>query len=472
MIELSPLKKNKVCLQDYDYQKDIENRLLMASFTALDFQVLEEILFSPPTFSVKKLAKNLTIEEADLLPILDKLGRSGLFTLSFDTLIVDKEMRKYYESQILKFDEEFHPGIDFLQSLLRKVPIHILPTWYAISRSSNNILDSIVEKYLLTPQIYQRHLQELNSGDPIFSGIIQDVHTAPNFRVPAQNIIEKYHLSREEFEEYMLLFEFNFACCLGYYREQDQWKEQVMPFYEWQEYLSFLRKTTPQKISPFSKINRLRPSDFAFIKDMTHLLSLAKKQPIAIKSSKEGYTFSDTLVQTNFLLQREGLKTEDLFHLFSKVALLQLAEIKNDKLYVLEASDEWLKMSLEDRAVYLHRHPLNRLLSIDLPLHAPVERWIKEAEKSIVRVLHSGWVFYEDFVKSVHVPLDDPSVLILKRAGRGWKYPLPQYAEEELSLIKATLFEWLFEIGAVAPAIVNEKESFCVTAFGQTLFGR
>src|SRR5271169_1521004 len=121
MVELISAKKNKICLSDYNYRKDIENRLLMATFSSLDVAVLEEILFSPLKFSYKKLARTLEENDEDILPVLEKLGKIGLLTLEGELVSVDKEMRKYYESEILKFDPEFRPDMEYLQGLLKKV---------------------------------------------------------------------------------------------------------------------------------------------------------------------------------------------------------------------------------------------------------------------------------------------------------------------------------------------------------------
>ena len=125
-------------------------------------------------------------------------------------------MRKYFESQILKFEEDFYPGIEYLQGLLRKVPIQILPTWYSIPRTSNNIFDSLIEKYLITPHTYERYLSELTFSDEILTDIVRSVHQAPEYKVRADEIIKKHHLSHEQFEEHLLLLEFHFACCLRY----------------------------------------------------------------------------------------------------------------------------------------------------------------------------------------------------------------------------------------------------------------
>ena len=59
MIELTAVKKNKITLSDYNYRRDIENRLLLASFTAFEIAVLEEILYSPIKAPIRKIAKNI-----------------------------------------------------------------------------------------------------------------------------------------------------------------------------------------------------------------------------------------------------------------------------------------------------------------------------------------------------------------------------------------------------------------------------
>jgi len=478
MIEMSPSRKNKISLADYNYQRDIENRLLMAQFSTLDLDILEEILYSSLTLPLRKLCKNIDVDEEKVLPILQKLSKTGLFIIEGDVIHVDKEMRKYYESQILKFDEEFKPGMEFLQSLLRKVPIHVLPTWYSIPRTSNNIFDSIVEKYLLTPQIFQRYLMELNFNDPTLTGIIHDVYNSAELKVFSRDLIEKYGLTREQFEEYMLHLEFNFVCCLGYNRGTDVWKEVVTPFYEWAEYLRFLKTTELESIQNPSQIKRLRPHDFSFIQEMSVILNLAKKQPIVLVSSKEGVYLPQKTTLATILSKCEGLQENDpnldhyLDRLISKLRMIKLADIVDGRLYALEAANDWLDMRLENRASYVYRHPLNRLVSEEIPAYLCTERNIREAEKSILRVLNSGWVYFDEFVKGTLVMLGEGSTIVLKRLGKTWKYALPEYTDEEILLLKATVLDWLYELGIVAIGTFNGRECFCVTPFGQSLFGR
>lgn len=437
MLELSSLRKNKVNLSDYPLAQDVNSRLLMSDFSALDIEVLEEILFSPLKISFKRAARNLGCDEAALQASLNKFVSVGLLSICEDAILVDKEKRKYFEFEITRFDPNFKPDMEFLQGLLRKVPIHVLPNWYAIPRTSNNIFESIVEKYLLTPHIFQRYVEELNFGDPILNAIIQDVYNSPDLKVSSSDIIAKYNLTAKTFEEMILMLEFNFACCLVFEKEGDHWIEFVTPFHEWREYLCFFRATEPVCIDPKDPIEPVSDNDFAFIEEMSSLLLKAKAKSIPISKSPA----------------------------VEKLVLLKLAEHVDGKLRSLEAGDAWLDLSLENRALHLYRHPHNRILSLSAG-----ERYVREAEKSVKRVLHGGWVYFDEFLRGVLVPLNEQSVVMLKKVGKHWKYNLPIYGEEEKKLIHAAIFEWLYEFGMVTIGKCRGRDCFAVTAFGRFFF--
>lgn len=438
MLELSSLRKNKVNLNDYPLAQDIDCRILMSDFSLLDIEILQEILFSPLKISFKKLARSIDCEEDSLRISLNKLASVGLLSISEDAILVDKEKRKYFEFEITRFDSNFKPDMEFLQGLLRKVPIHLLPSWYAIPRTSNNIFESMVEKYLLTPHIFQRYIQELNFADPILNAIIQDVYDSPELKVSSSDIISKYNLTAKAFEEMILMLEFNLACCLVFEKEEDHWLEFVTPFHEWKEYLCFFRATEPVCIDPKDPIEYTAGADFAFIEEMSSYLLRAKSKPISVATTT-------TAVQ--------------------KLLLLKLAELADGKLHTLEAGDAWLDLSLENRALYLYRHPQNRILSL-----AAGERYVREAEKSIKRALHGGWVYFDEFLRGVLVPLNEQSVVMLKKFGKHWKYTLPSYGDEEKNIIRATIFEWLYEFGMVTIGKCRGRDCFAVTSFGRFFF--
>lgn len=477
MLETLVPKKNKVTLSDYNYQRDVENRLLMAGFSSLDFSVLEEILYSSLNISLKKLAKNISANEKEVRAIVQKLGHTGLLTLDGDQIIVDKEMRKYYEAQIAKFDEDFRPGVEYLQGLLRKVPIHILPTWYSIPRTSNNIFDSIIEKHLLTPQIFQRYRSELNLTEALHNSIIDLVYNSDEYKVRADDVIEKFNLTREQFEEAILFLEFNFLCCLGYQKNDDVWEEIVTPFHEWREYLLFIKNSNTPSIPKKAEVERTRPEDFSFVEDMAVLFTLIKKQaaPLSKKNAIGALLPSSAFCET-FAAKCKNLSADDpsflsyLQMLIKKMCMIKLADIVDGQLCALDGVKEWQQMTAEERAIYLYRHPLNQLASVDLPPSLATDRHVREAEKSICRVLDSGWVYYDEFLTGVYVPLSSSSAIMLKKVGRNWKYALPEYTPEELNLIKAAIFEGLFHAGMVATGTHNGRECFRVTAHGQSIF--
>ena len=462
MVSLSNTKKNKIVLGDYNYLRDIDNRLLMAQFSILDFAVLEEILFSPLKIQIRKISKNIEESEENVQRVLEKLSHTGLFTFEDDSILVDKEMRKYFESEIQKFDAHFKPDMDFLQNLLKKVPIHVLPLWYAIPRTSNNIFDSLLEKYLETPLVFQRYLMELEMGNPMLSAIVNDVYRSPNFCLTGKAVCDKYGISHEQFEESMFHLEFNFVCALGYRKNGDQWEEIVTPFQEWKEYLTFLRDTTAKAIPDFSKIKRVRPNDYSFVQDMATLINLAQKQPIVLNA--KGYA---TLGAT---LEELGDNIAYLKQLIHKLRLLKLVDVIDNKLQVLENVHEWLDMRFENRALFLYRHPLNRIYSTDFPPDLMNERSLREAEKSIQRVLYNGWILFDDFVKGAFVPLTEQGAVVLKKIGKNWRYTIPEYNTDEKAFLKAVVFEWLLEIGITATGTYEGQDCFCVTSLGQSLF--
>lgn len=241
-------QKNKINLSDYNFRRDIDNRLLMADLSIFEVDVLRELVNGPLKNSVSNISTQLETTEEETLKALEKLSQSSLFIRQSDNLTINKELRKYYESQIEKFDEDFKPDMDFLQDLLTKVPIHCLPLWYAIPKHSDDIFDSIIEKYLASPKIYSAYLEDLKFDNPILNEIKNEVYNSPNFKIPSSTLLKKFSISREELEEHLLLLEYSFVCCLSYNKKGKKWQEIISPFHEWHEYCLFLEKNRPETI--------------------------------------------------------------------------------------------------------------------------------------------------------------------------------------------------------------------------------
>ncbi len=478
LLEAASPRKNKISLTDYNYQKDIQNRLLMAHFTTTDIEVLEEILYSSILIPIEKLSKSVDIAEEELRPILQKFSQTGLLSLEGSDIIVDKEMRKYFEFQIEKFDEDFKPGMDFLQSLLKKTPIHVLPVWYSIPRTSNNIFESLVEKYLETPQIFQRYIMELNLGEPILKNIIEDVYTSENFEVSSLELMQKYNISRELFEEYLLHLEFSFVCCLGYRKVGDAWEEKVTPFQEWRDYLQFLKTTEVTSLENTEEIELKRPSEYSFVQDLKVLIDACKKKPISLQETKDGLLLPEEATLNALLPLFPALSKDPavyrpyVHYLIAKLTLVRLGSISENKLQTTDTTDEWLSMRLDGQSLYFYRHPRNRILDKDVSPESCTEKALREAEKSISRVLYKNWVLFDDFFKGIHVPLREELNIVLKKAGKNWEYTIPKYSEEDARFLKATVLGWLFEAGIVQVGTIHGKDCFRVTTLGQTLFAR
>lgn len=447
MLELGSSRKQKINLHEYPFKQDIEIRFVLSESCPLEIQVIEEILFSPLKISIKKLSRSTEIEEEKLLPLLKKLSLTKLLEIQEDQILVDKEIRKQFEFEISRFDASFKPDLEFIQGILKKVPIHLLPIWYAIPRTSNNIFESIIEKYLLTPQLFQRYLSDLHFPDPLIDQISKELFYHPQRKLYSSEIISKHNLTREKFEEIVLLLEFHFVGFLSYEKEEDHWLEVITPFYEWQRYLQFLEETEVTPIEP-TKVLASFTTEFAFIKEIDRLLLKAQNG-------------KDSIDPKESLLTKRALE---------KIELLQMGRFdgNTNSLFLLESHKQWLDRNMEEKALFLYRHPLN-LLSL-----GGNERLIREAEKSIRRVLHGKWVGFDAFFEGTIVSLKEGSQVMIQKVGKQYRYAIPTYGEKEKEWLKKIVFDWLFETGMVTLGTYEEegtlKDCFMVTSLGRFCF--
>jgi hypothetical protein len=463
-------KKNKITLEDYDFEKDIKNRLVMSSFTLKDVEVLEEILNSSIRVSVDVIADNLNTSPEDLKPSIEKLEKLSIFKTEGKSLIVDKEMRKYYEFQILKFDEDFKPSMEFLQGLLKKVPIHALPTWYLLPRSSDNIFDAIVEKFLVTPQVYRRYLADINFPEEVLSNIMEDVFNSKELKVRSKVLREKYKLSREDFEEHMLTLEFSFVCCLSYTKVGNDWKEVVTPFHEWGEFIRSSRTKEPSIIKGTSKIKKFQPDNFSFVRDMGKILkACSSKKCLVLEAFNDFFTLPADLIKKLKIdtALREGDEiTAYVSRLIRKISQTKLADVLAGELHILNWGEEWLVMNEEDKAFNLYRHPLNKLLDGHFDEKIYPARCVRDIERNLEGIKHNQWVFLDEFLQSMTAEVGDSGPVKLEKKGRNWRYSNPEYTENDLAFIKAILTQKLRRLGVVETGDYEEKPCIRMTEFG------
>jgi hypothetical protein len=362
----------------------------------------------------------------------------------------------------MRFDPNFKPDLQFINNLLQKIPIHILPIWYSLPKTSNYIFISIIDKYLLTPQIFQRYLENLKNENPIFYNIIEDLYNSENFEISANEIQQKYNLKKDKYLEYLLLLEFNFICFQSYKKTKNGYEEILTPFYEYKKYLQYFYKTTVVSIKNTEKLIRKRNSDFGFIEDLTSILKMAKKN-ISISEIEQSIKKELNLKDPNIIISNLYIN-----NLINKLLQINFVTKKQNFLKINSSASKWLELSQDQRALHLYYHPLN--LPNNLPNKLSTEKSVREAEKSIARIIKKGWVYFDNFIKGLTIPITDKHQIKIKAFGKVYKYLIPSYTKDEISFIKKIIFERLFETGIVSVGSLNGKDCFCVTKFGETLF--
>jgi predicted transcriptional regulator len=247
---LTFLNQSQIALGDYASGRDVQTRLLMASWTRREVAAMDAILQSPQVALVEQVAEQACCSVEEMEEALTNLAPTGLFQRRGTTLTVDKDLRRYYETQMRRFEEDFEAGLDYLQSLLKHIPLQTLLSWYAIPRTADQVFEALMEKYLPTPKLFRNHLLEVGYDNPIVLQVAQMAYDAPDFQVTRQQVCEKFNLTHHQFQELALYLEFNFMACLAYTPRDDQYDEVITPFWAWREYLQFLRQSVPAPLNP------------------------------------------------------------------------------------------------------------------------------------------------------------------------------------------------------------------------------
>ncbi len=442
MLDVTPQKKSKICLTGYDLQGDLKGRLMMAKFSQTDLDVLEEILYSPVQTPLRELLRPFAPHTERALESLRMFEEMGLLAIRGTEVVVDKERRKYYEGESAKFSEEFKPGLEFVQGLLKKVPIHQLLAWYSIPRSADQIFESLIEQYLKTPSIYEKNLAELTTLEGPGYQIVQELLASPQLKLMGSEVRARYGLSPEEFEETMLLLEFQFAAYLTYERIGEEWQEVVVPLEEWKEYLLFLEKTRPQPL-PTECVEAKEFAHFAFLEELsTCLWNVCENRPLAVEAAP----------------------------LLARLESLRLIR-QSDGLWIpTETTPSWLRMEPEEQALQIHRSLSHHPDLAKLPSSVQSERMVREAEKAILRAPLDAWVLISDLVSGALVALQEASSIKLVRQGKQWHYRTPVYADAEKQLLFWMLSQALYEMGAVQLGLYERQPCLRLTPFGRNLF--
>ncbi|SCA64090.1 Uncharacterized protein SCG7086_BX_00120 [Chlamydiales bacterium SCGC AG-110-P3] len=453
VMQSSQPKKNKVNLSDYNYQKDIKNRLWISSLSPIDIEVLREVVYGSIKTKATQIADLIDRSEAEIRPTLSKLKEYGLVSCSGNNIEVSKDVRKDLVREIEKYEEDFHPGIPYLRKLLGKVPMHILPSWYSVPRMADNIVTSIIEKSLETPKAYREYLSELDIKDPVPTAIAEEVFASDDFMVRAHVICERYELSREQLEEYVLLLEFNLVCCISPIFIENEWVDVITPFSEWREYLRYIRDTTPIGLegSKAENIKRRHPSNFGFIEDLEWILNQLRDAPA---SKVQLQTASD------------NSPCVELSHALNKLLKLEFISESDSLFHCTSEAKQWMSLGAFEKSMDLYRNPLNELQCKGLPQQIVSDRNHRLVERALLRIIPTGWVTFDAFMESIMEPIgsSEPSKLERIRAGE-WRYSIPQLSDFDRELVRRIIFDRLYEIGITTTGTIDGKDCFSAWRF-------
>lgn len=431
---------------------------------------MHEIIDGSLTTNLEQIADDLEIDANLVCPVLDKFVEIHLIQRQDKMVFVDKELRKYFETHIMKFEEGFKPCLDFLQGLLNKIPLHVLPIWYAIPKTSDHIFLSILEKYMNTPKMYSSYLKQLTFEDPILNEIFIDIYSAEDYCLKSRDIIKKYNLSIEQFAAYALNLEYHLVACTTYQKNGNQWEELLTPFAEWHDFLLFQRDTTPAPVKEPVKL--YHPDEFGFTKDMGLILKVLENRSLVIEEDNQDYFLNeeDSISILPHYSQLSSPKVH-VKNLIAKLLQLKLARLEGNRLTSHHKAEEWQEKTLEEQAMILYRHPGSCFRTLERLSISYTERDLREVEKNLRRILHTGWIYFEDFMKGFTSQIGDTEEVMLKHKGKRWSYTRSHYTETDEQIIKETISGRLFECGMVAIGMHKEKLVFRVTSFGQDTFG-
>lgn len=447
------VKKNKVELKDYSHERDVANRQVLSQLTQDEIVTLQEIVHGSLKTTIEKLAGLLKVEPITLEPLLKKMEEMELLKCDMGTISLNKDMRKYYCCELMRFNNSFEPDLQYLQNLLNKVPIHVLPSWYALPKSTDNIIHSIIEKYFLTPKAYQKHLDELSQELPQIDKLLKMILESENFLLPAKMVMETFKLTHAQFHELILTLEFHLAGCLCYRQSQGRWEECVTLYHEWRQYQIFLKNYSPHEIVNEEEVIRDHPNDFGFVQDLSDYLT---------------HMLKGTLSKKAWPHVPQEMRDEYLQKLISAAHHLKLICIDGEKVTASsQAVADWLGKNKQDQASSVYFVILNHIRKGTDEALGCTERDLREIEKSFRWVAQKNWIYFDEFCRAMTAAIGKHAPVTLVQKGKKWLYALPEYDEAEKQLLYNTIFNHMTAACLVATGKHGQRPCFRLTPYGR-----
>lgn len=435
-MNVAPTRISKVELDNFNFKRDIAIRTLISSLNTFQLEILREIVYSSLKFSLDELCASLNVDPKLIDQFLKNLSEVGLLKIERGTVFVDKDMRRYFEFQLSKFDDSFEPNMEYVQTLLQQVPIHVLPLWYSLPKNTDDIFGSIIEKNLSTPKIYSKYLQELPFENEKQEGIVRDVLNSKDLSLTTAFLKKKYQLDDKEFLESILYLEYSLACFCIFAETEHGFEERVVPLHEWKTWLQFQSDTICPALNE-ALVERIYPSDWGFIDTMTEILTELNS---ANKQTPE----------------------------YTKLASLLFIEEKNGVLKATPSGKEWLLKKPQEKGMMLYLNTMNRLRRQE---GRYTDKDIRGIEKSLKRILKTGWVLLDDFLKGMYACIGESGPVSITKKGKKWSFAVPTYKEDDRQFISDTIMRFMCEAGITAIGQYKGKPCFMLTPFGRMVIG-
>ncbi|GEM_PF-2509562 len=425
--------KDKAPLSEEEWQREVDCRRLLLTLDTREVEILTEIVDGSPNFSVQALADTAHVSVKSVIDLLDKLVPAGLLKYSDDFAQVNKEMRKNFELHLQAFQEDFSPDISYAISLFKnKVPLHVLANWYTTNCLADYLIDSIVERYFQTPEVYTRYLQEIQWEDPFLEEVRQHTLTHPGSEIDADLLCQKHELTIDEFLERALILEYHLVGFVYFPMVGSKRARKILPLTEWRNYLTRQRAVAAAPIKDPSVMDK-EEQPFSFIEQLHAHLSAKVIDP--------SHPLAETAVAYQFV---------------SAGRLTDLAK-------------EWMGLSNEEKALFLYRISLKSMEKRDRHPQLYTEVNACMVERGLKTFIHFGWVSFNDFFKAQVSPIAGKSSVSLERKGKRWRYVFPEYSEVEKEFIHDIIFERLYQAGFVEHAMFGDEQIFRVTSFGASI---
>lgn len=474
-----PQKKYLIKLEDFDFRREIKVRIFLAELTPFELTVLQEVLHQPLIFSIEVFSDHIRTKHEDVKRVLRKLSENTLLRMEGDTVAQNKEMRKLFEFHVSKFDSNFKPSVSFIIQQLNQVPLSTLLDWYPIPQSSDDIIDSIIERCLKSPKVFHHYKMEFLSEAPeIYKKILERLYSAKELKISAQEILCEYHLSREEFEKIVLYLEFHFLCFSTYEKKCGSWEQFLSPCDELKKY--FL----DYYLFPFTCVNigiEKQEKKFPLLEKLSQELARIS-HVISSEDSRDVGSGLCTIAQEHYPMAigtdltdcsdspREKIHHGDISSetIISWMQASGFLEKKKHQLKVTDLGVLWLKMPLEEQARYFHR---KLLLCEELSLLTSrfSVKDFRNLGKSFKRIAHLGWVNLREFIQKLDISIGNEGEVSLKKKGNAWEYVLPKYSDVTISWIHKVISEYYVNIGMLKIAEWDNDTYISLTDFGRKI---